>query len=138
MLMQRLLVLAVGFVVLTGSPATTNASSPRGPRGVAADGRVVFGRYGKAPPWGRDIVRLVQPQYPESLQAQHPTCIGRFRLVLDLKTGTVRQAVVEKSSGYRAMDANIIAALQQWRLRPNRWREFNVEVKIAFEPDATS
>lgn len=138
MLMQRLLVLAVGFVVLTGSHATTSASSPRGPRGVAADGRVVFGRHGKAPPWGSDIVRLVQPDYPQSLRARHPTCIGRFRLVLSLKTGRVRQVVVEKSSGYRAMDASIVAALQQWRLRPNRWREFNVEVKIAFEPAATS
>jgi TonB family protein len=68
------------------------------------------------------------------MREQHPTCVGRFRLVFDLRTGRVRQVVVEKSTGYRAMDASMLVALKQWRLKPNRWREFNLEVKIAFEP----
>lgn len=129
--MQRLFVFALAFVMLVAAHATT-ASSSRDARGVAADGHVVIGRYGASPPWAADIVRFVKPDYPASLRAQHPIGIGWFRLLLDLKTGRVRQVVVEKPSGYRAIDNSIIAALQQWRLRPNRWREFNVELQLGF------
>ncbi len=130
--MRHILVFALGSVFLVGSHAMS-APAPPDARGVTAEGHVVRGRYGISPPWGPDIVRLAQPQYPASLRAQHPTGIGWFRLLLDVKTGRVRQVIVEKSSGYPPIDASIIAALQQWRLRPNRWREFDVEVQLSLD-----
>ena len=65
---------------------------------------------------------------------------GFFRLIFDLRTGRVQRVVVEQSSGYPAGDASIIAALQQWQLRPNTWREFQVHVSIGLgrKPKASS
>jgi TonB family protein len=101
-------------------------------RGIAADGRVITSPYGVPPPWGRDIIHLEKAHYPESLRAKHPVASGFFRLIFDLRTGRVHKVVVERSSGYPAADANIIAALQQWQLRPNTWREFQVHVSIGY------
>src|SRR6476660_8725896 len=113
--------------------AMLQAAPSQGPsRGIAADGRVVRSPYDVPPPWGRDIIHLVKAQYPESMRAKHPVASGFFRLIFDLRTGRVRKVVVEQSSGYPAADASIIAGLQQWQLRPNTWREFQVHVSIGY------
>lgn len=124
--MPRLLTIAAvgaGIILLAASP-------PQLSRGITADGRVVTSPYGVRPPWGTDIVHIVNPHYPESLRAQHPVASGLYRLELDLRTGHVQRVVVEQSSGYPAADASIIDALQQWQLKPNRWREFDVYVSL--------
>jgi TonB family protein len=108
------------------------APSQEPSRGIAADGRVITSSYGVRPPWGRDIIHLEKPHYPESLRAKHPVATGFFRLIFDLRSGRVRKVIVEHSSGYPAADANIIAALQRWQLRPNTWREFQVHVSIGY------
>jgi TonB family protein len=126
--MRFLGVLAIGCIA-----ATLQAASPQQPsRGITADGRVVTSPSGVAPPWGADITRLVNPNYPESLRAQHPSVTGFYRLILDLKTGRVRRVMVEQSSGYPAIDSSIVAALRQWQLKPNRWREFEVHVGLSY------
>jgi TonB family protein len=110
------------------------ARTPEPSRGVTADGRVVISQYGVPPPWGGDITRLVKAHYPESLVPQHPVGTGFYRLILDLKSGHVRRVVIEQSSGYPAIDSEIVAALQQWQLKPNQWREFQVHVSLAYKP----
>jgi TonB family protein len=121
------------FATLAAVTATLQAAPSQGPsRGIAADGRVITSPYGVPPPWARDIIHLEKARYPESLCAKHPVASGFFRLIFDVSTGRVRRVVVERSSGYRAADANIIAALQQWQLKPNTWKEFQVHVSIGY------
>ncbi len=66
------------------------------------------------------------------MRAQHPIVTGFYRLILDLPKGRVRRVIIQQSSGYSATDAAIVAALQQWQLRPNRWREFEVHVTLGY------
>jgi TonB family protein len=106
------------------------APPPEASRGIAADGRVVTSPYGVPPPWGRDVMHLENPHYPEALRAKHPVATGFFRLIFDLRTGRVRQVIVERSSGYPDADANIVTALRQWRLKPNTWKEFQVHLSM--------
>jgi hypothetical protein len=47
-------------------------------------------------------------------------------------------SVVEQSSSYPAVDANIIAALQHWQLRPDTWREFQLRWSIGCGKNAQS
>ena len=134
MLMRRLKIALAILAIVSSFPEAVRA---RDAQGIAADGRVVIHRYGTPPPWGRDFVRMVNPTYSPSIGARPPVG-GWFRLLLDLPTGTVRRVVVEKSSGYPTVDSTIVRALQQWRLRPNRWREFDVEVMFAPKPPTHS
>jgi TonB family protein len=138
MFMPRVRLLAL---VTAGSVAALlQAAQPLQPsRGVTADGRVITSPYGVPPPWGRDITRLVKAHYPDSLVPQHPIGTGFYRLILDLRSGHVRGVVVEQSSGYPDIDSSIVAALQQWQLKPNRWRQFQVHVTLAYKkPSGTS
>jgi TonB family protein len=120
--------------------ALLQAAQPLQPsHGITADGRVITSPQGVPPPWGRDITRLIKAHYPDSLIPQHPVGTGCYRLILDLKTGHVRRVIVEQSSGYPEIDSSIVAALQQWQLKPNRWREFQVHVSLAYKkPTGTS
>jgi TonB family protein len=129
------------FLALLAVMVTLQAAPRQGPsRGITADGRVITSPYGVPPPWGRDVTHFGKPHYPESLRTQHPVISGFFRIIFDLTTGRVRRVMVEESSGYPAGDASIIAALQQWHLRPNTWREFQVHVSIGLgkKPEASN
>jgi len=128
MLLRAVIVCALFAAVASFQAAPSQEPS----RGIAADGRVVASPHGVPPPWGHDIIHLENPHYPESLRAKHPVASGFFRLMFDVPTGHVWKVVVERSSGYPAADANIIAALQQWQLKPNTWREFQVHVSIGY------
>jgi TonB family protein len=127
-----------GVIVFAGIAAAVAslqaAPPPEASRGIAADGRVITSPYGVPPPWGRDVVHLEKPHYPDALRAKHPVATGFFRLIFDLRTGRVRQVIVERSSGYPDADANIVIALRQWRLKPNTWKEFQVHLSMGIDP----
>ena len=112
MLVRALLV--VGMLAIVGAVRATRSQEVS--RGIAADGRVVTSPYGVPPPWGHDVVHFEKAEYPESLHDKHPVANGFFRLIFDVRSGRVRKVIVEQSSGYPSADANIIAALQRWRL----------------------
>ncbi len=115
----------VAQLVLAASPLQVS-------HGITTDGHVISSPYGVAPPWGADITRLINPTYPESMRAQHPVVSGFYRLILDPPAGHVRRVMILQSSGYSATDSAIVAALQHWRLRPNRWREIEVHVTLGY------
>jgi TonB family protein len=83
---------------------------------------------GQPAPWLNDRVRAVAPQYPYADRARHHVGIGRFHLVLDLKTGIVTGISVTKSTGFAGLDASAVAALRQWRWKPGRWKEIDLPV----------
>src|ERR1700736_1893894 len=66
-------------------------------------------------PWLDDRVKAVAPEYPYADRAQHHVGIGRFHLLLNLKTGSVASVTVIKSTGFPTLDAAAIVALRQWR-----------------------
>ncbi len=132
MLKPHLHLIALFAATLIAAQAVGASPSDVVSHGITADGRVISSPYGVAPPWGADVTRLVQATYPQSMRAQHPIVSGFYRLILDLPTGRVRRVIIERSSGYAATDSAIVTALQQWQLRPNRWREFEVHVTLGY------
>jgi TonB family protein len=81
-------------------------------------------------PWASDIVKQVRPQMPAALRAKHVSGEALCRVLLDVGSGTVRDVIITKSSGYPALDTSIVQALRQWKLRPNRWKEFEIYVGL--------
>ncbi len=110
------------------------ASPPESSKGITADGRVVVSQYKTSPPWAADIVEHPKPQLPPAERAKKQGGEGFFRVILDVRTGKVRDVVVQRSSGYAAIDANVVRALRQWRLRPGKWREFEIHVALYTHP----
>src|ERR1043166_8596697 len=130
------------FALLVAGLVTfvSQAAQPAQPsRAIAAGGQVFTTPYGATPPWRHDIVHLVKAHYPDSLIPEHPAVVGFYRVILDLATGHVRRVIVEQSSGYAEIDASIVSAVRQWRLKPNRWQEFSVSIGLAYKkPNRTS
>ena len=62
----------------------------------------------------------------------------RYRPIsrIDVGTGTVRKAVVTKSSGYAVLDGAAIAALRQWRWKPGKWKQIDLDVNFKLGGDA--
>jgi TonB family protein len=86
-------------------------------------------------PWLDDRVKGVAPEYPDADRAKHHVGIGRYHIVLDLKTGGVTKISVIKSTGFRTLDAAAVAALRQWRWKPGRWKEIDLPVTFVLRAD---
>ncbi len=122
-LLYIFLCLFVPLAALAGSLETS--------KGITADDRVVSAPYGTSPPWAADIIKEVRPHLSASERTKHHSGEGLFRVILDPDTGTVRRIVVVKSSGYPGIDESVIDALRQWRLRPRKWKEFEIHVGLS-------
>ena len=81
----------------------------------------------------KDCTKSIAPEYPYGERAQHHTGIGFFRLELNLKSGVVTKIIVTKSTGFAVLDNSAIAALRQWRWKPNRWKEIEIPVRFQLE-----
>ena len=79
-------------------------------------------------PWVHDQVRTLALKYPP--RASHYEGEGLFRVVLDLRSGSVAKVTVLKSTGFKALDDSAIAYLSQWRWRPGKWKEIYMPVKF--------
>lgn len=111
-------------------PLSALGDSAKMSRGVTAGGQVVVGRYKKSPPWAADIIKHVVPQLPPSERSKAPSGEGFYRALLNVSTGTVRDVVVLTSSGSRSIDSSVVRALRQWRLRPGKWKEFEIHIAM--------
>ena len=81
----------------------------------------------------RVLSRLFRRRFLEELdQAHRVGGFGLYRVVVDLKTGSVRKASVIQSTGVATLDASAMKALGQWVWKPGKWKE--VDVPIAFVP----
>jgi hypothetical protein len=118
------------FSAFAGSPYTTH--------GITADGHTVAAGPNMPRPWARDIVKEVRPHLSASERAKHHEGEGLFRVILDADSGAVRRVVVMKSSGHPAIDQIIIESLRQWRLRPHRWKEFEIYVGLWLNPHGSN
>jgi TonB family protein len=68
---------------------------------------------------------------PVSLLAKQRGGEALCRLIFDVRSGGVRDVIIMKSSGYPELDASITRTVQQqWKVRPNTWREFEIYIGI--------
>ena len=86
-------------------------------------GKVVVSEPGKTPPWVAYAIKHPPPKYPYSERSSRHEGFGIYRLIVNPNTGVVGRVLVEKSSGYRALDDSAIEAYLQWRWKPGTWKE---------------
>ena len=127
--MHRGIIALVAF--FAGWAATAHA---QGVTGTTAAGKHVRVPDGEEVPWKDDVVHWVPPHYPnrDRYIGNHGT--GRFRLVFDPKTGAVARVEKLRSTGYASLDQAATSALEQWRVRPQTWRTFDMVVSYRWWP----
>src|SRR4051812_45771549 len=59
------------------------------------------------PPWIADAIRKRKPDYPYKERTQHHEGSGVFRLMIDLKTGSVTNIEVVQSTGFQGLDDSV-------------------------------
>jgi TonB family protein len=59
-----------------------------------------------------------RPAYPKDAQGRRPTGRGIVVMEIDKKTGLVKSAKMEKSTGNKLLDDAAIQAFSQWRFKP--------------------
>ena len=64
-----------------------------------------------------------RPDYPKDATGRRPTGTGVVLVDVDPKTGWVRSARMEKSTGSKLLDDAAIAAFSRWRFRPGTVRQ---------------
>jgi TonB family protein len=84
--------------------------------------------YGGPPPWMKDVIHSVTPDYPYNARAVRQQGTGLYRLILDLKTGAVIRVTIIRSAGFGKLDDSVITALRQWRWKPGKWKEIGLPV----------
>ena len=84
----------------------------------------------QTPPWEKDVTKAAAPEYPYEERRRKHTGAGLFRMDIDLKTGSVRQVTVVRSTEYNRLDEAAKHALVQWRFRPNSWRELSLPINF--------
>src|SRR5262245_27348322 len=107
-------------LLISDSLKSQPASSPTAePESNAVDANGIHHRpsdYGdKNAPWMADRIKFVQPDYPAGARARHNQGTGFFRATLDLKTGSVTNVSVLKSTGSSELDTSAARAIRQWR-----------------------
>src|SRR5689334_22304182 len=129
---MRILRVLVSLIIVVPALHSVTAGSPYTTRGVAADGRVVIAPPNAHRPWGPDLVTHPKPPTPTSLRGKHFAGEALCRITFDVHSGAVTDVAIVKSSGYRDLDASIARTVrQQWKVRPNTWREFEIYIGIS-------
>jgi len=124
----------VGCAVAFFLPIAVHGQGRSGGVSAAVDAQGVRHRgseYAGLAPWMKDVLKTLAPDYSYTERAYYHTGSGLFRLTLDLKTGSVTQVFVVKSTGFPALDSSALDALRRWRWKPGRWKE--IDVPITFE-----
>ena len=91
---------------------------------------------GNHPPWMDDRVKAIAPTYPYRNRQLHHEGKGWFQLTLDLRTGYVSKVAVVKSTGFKALDESAVAAFLQWRWKPGKWKEIDIQVAFTMRRGA--
>ena len=81
-------------------------------------------------PWQHDIIKSVAPDYSYDDRLRRRQGTGVFKLILDLKTGTVRSVSIIRSTGFSTLDNSAVSALSHWRWKPGKWREIEIPVRF--------
>jgi TonB family protein len=78
----------------------------------------------------KEFISTPTPTYTMELRRSHITGSGIFTLSVDEK-GKVIDVTVRKSTGHRALDAQAIYGLNQWRAKPGARRQIDVPLTFS-------
>jgi len=98
---------------------------------MTATGKIIASAQNKKAPWLEDVVKTVPVEYPESERMRRHQGSGMFHLWINVKTGSVTNIMVKRSTGFALFDDSIIRSFRQWRWRPGTWKE--IEFPVIFE-----
>jgi TonB family protein len=110
------------------------AESPKITRGVTAEGRTVFAHYRTSPPWMADVISRPRAELSAAESAKKQGGEGLFRVLLYVGNGHVYRVVVERSTGYPALDESLVRYFRGWQLKPYRWKEFEMYAGLYTRP----
>jgi TonB family protein len=111
--MKLLLFVAASFAAFSvGSAQTVPSSTPLGHKAKAA---AIF-----APP----------PKYPVDAQGRHPTGRGIVVMDVDMETGWVTSARMEKSTGNKLLDDAAVEAFSRWRFKPGHFKHIRSPISF--------
>jgi TonB family protein len=82
----------------------------------------------KQPPWVLGALKTVAPQYPYAERTRGHTGSGLFRILVDLKTGSVVKVITIKSTGFPALDNSAVDSFRRWRWKPGTWKEIDLPI----------
>lgn len=134
---SRVLSLTISLVIATVPPALVQAQWAYidSGTGAAVDSKGVpyLGEKfpGRLTPWMVDRIKSIAPDYPYQEQARRHQGVGYFKLILDLKTGSVTKVAILKSTGFATLDACAVAAFRQWRWKPGKWKVIEEPVRFS-------
>src|SRR6266487_3641517 len=106
-----LLVLILSEISVTSAQTTASSPTPQ-PNRTAKE----FAIY--APP----------PKYPKDAQGKRPTGSGIVLMEIDEKTGWVKSARMEKSTGNKLLDDAALQAFSHWRFKPGTVRRVHTPI----------
>jgi TonB family protein len=86
--------------------------------------------YSGPPPWEKDRIVTVAPQYPLVERQLRREGEGVATIHIDLNSGYVTNVSMKKSTGHRLLDDATIVALRQWRWKPRRWQEIEIPIRF--------
>jgi TonB family protein len=119
----------IPFKVLKAQSAPHSLSEPESSAVDAKGVRHRMSDYGdKSAPGSPTGLNLFNRIILLSYRARHTEGTGLFCIKLNLKTGSVTDVEVLRSTGASGLDASAAQAIRQWRWRPERWKEINVPV----------
>jgi TonB family protein len=98
-----LFVFAIFLLMISFASAQTTRLSPSPQPNFKAKAAAIY-----APP----------PTYPKDAEGKHPEGRGVVLMEIDQKTGWVKSARMEKSTGNRLLDDAALQAFSRWRFKP--------------------
>jgi TonB family protein len=120
----------LGAILAIACCVHSSSAAPEPPWGKTVDGKVFRAKHGDKQPWVDDAINKVGPSYPYADRVKHHQGSGRFRMILDPKTGRVTDVRIYQSTGYQSLDQSVLAALRQWRWKPGKWKEIDFPVNF--------
>jgi|GEM_PF-3815373 len=75
-----------------------------------------------------DIVTRPSLHYPYEDRRNYHQGTGRYRVMLDPKTGWARSVMVIKSTGWTSLDKAALSGLRELRVRPGKWKQVDFPV----------
>ena len=83
-----------------------------------------------APP---GLIKKIEPEYPIGFVTHGAKGRGRFRLMINSKSGLVDEVKILQSTGYRELNELAVKALLQWQFKPGTASPVEVPVEFSIQ-----
>jgi len=135
----RRVIFGLVCIAVSLSSATLEAGGRSTWNSAAVDAKGVrhWGRdYPNGGAWMNDAINAPSPHYPPADRAQLRTGSGLFRLIFDLKTGSVTKVTTLQSTGVPSLDSAATGTFLGWRWKPGKWKEIDVPITFTLRSES--